>query len=256
MRILVINPNTSTEMTEAIDTIAKKYARADTEIETVCSREGPRSIESAYERDLVAQGVLERVMEGNERKVDAIIIACYGDPHIYSAREISEVPVFGIAESSMHVACLLGYKFSIVTIREQSRPRLEELVKRIGLESKCASIRTTTMSPLDLQKDPGVTLKVLTEAARAAIEEDGAEVICLGCAGMAGFDKQMEEELQVPVLDGIVCAVKVAEVVFDYQLKQSKIKAFKKPGPKDFLGMERFRIVDEQDVFGFWGKRN
>jgi allantoin racemase len=244
MRILVINPNTSVEMTGAIDTISKKYARADTQIETVCSQEGPRSIESAYERDLVAQGVLGRVIEGNKRKFDAIVIACYGDPYLYSAREISEVPVLGIAESSMHVACLLGYKFSIVTIREQSRPRLEELVKRIGLESKCSSIRTTSMSPLDLQKDPAVTLKVLTEAARAAIKEDGAEVICLGCAGMAGFDKQMEEALQVPVLDGIICAVKLAEALFDYKLKQSKVKAFRKPEPKEFLGMARFRIVD------------
>ncbi len=94
MRILVINPNTSVEMTAGIDAIAKKYARADTEIETVCPKKGPRSIESAYEEDLVAEGVLERVIEGNEKKFDAIIIACYGDPHLHSAREISEVPVF------------------------------------------------------------------------------------------------------------------------------------------------------------------
>jgi allantoin racemase len=239
MRILVINPNTSVEMTDAIDAIAKKYARPDTQIETVCSKEGPGAIESAYESALVAQGVLERVIEGNKSKFDALIIACYGDPHIYGAREISEVPVFGIAESSMHIACLLGYKFSIVTIREQSRPRLEELVKRIGLESKCASIRTTTMSPLDLQKDP-TTVKVLIEAARAAIEEDGAEVICLGCAGMAGFDKQMEKALGVPVLDGVACAVKLAETVFEYKLKLSKVKAFRKPEPKEYFGMERF----------------
>lgn len=242
MRILVINPNTSVEMTAGIDAIAKKYARADTEIETVCPKEGPRSIESAYEEDLVAEGVLQRVIEGNEKKFDAIIIACYGDPHLHSAREISEVPVFGIAESSMHMACLLGYKFSIVTVLERARPIFEELVKRVGLEAKCASIRTTPLSVLDIEKDPSVAIKVLTEAGRAAIREDGAEVICLGCAGMAGLDKPMEEELGVPVLDGVVCAVKMAEVVFDYNLKHSKVKAFKRPEPKEFVGMERFVV--------------
>jgi len=241
MKILVINPNTSVEMTAGIDSTAKKYARADTEIETVCSKEGPRSIESVYETDLSAQAVLERVIEGNEKKFDAIIIACYGDPHLHSAREISEIPVFGIAESSMHMACLLGYKFSIVTILERARPMAEELVKRVGLESKCASIRTTRLSVLDIEKDPTVTIKVLTEAGQVAISEDGAEVICLGCAGMAGLDKPMEQELGVPVLDGVVCAVKMAEAAFDYKLKQSKVKAFKRPEPKEYVGMERFR---------------
>ena len=242
MKILVINPNTSVEMTAGIDSTAKKYARADTEIETVCSKEGPRSIESVYETDLSAQAVLERVIEGNEKKFDAIIIACYGDPHLHSAREISEIPVFGIAESSMHMACLLGYKFSIVTILERARPMAEELVKRVGLESKCASIRTTRLSVLDIEKDPTVTIKVLTEAGQVAISEDGAEVICLGCAGMAGLDKPMEQELGVPVLDGVVCAVKMAEAAFDYKLKQSKVKAFKRPEPKEYVGMERFRV--------------
>ena len=243
MRILVINPNTSVEMTNGIDSSAKKYARPDTEIETVCPKEGPRSIESAYEGDLVAGGVLERVIEGNEKKFDAIIIACYGDPHLHSAREISEVPVYGIAESSMHMACLLGYKFSIVSVLERMRPILEELVMRNGLTSRCASIRIVEIPVLDIEKDPSATMKALADASKAAIKEDGAEVICLGCAGMTELDKPMEQELGVPVLDGVVCAVKIAEAAFDYRLKLSKIKAFKKPAPKEFVGQEQFRIV-------------
>jgi len=243
MRILVINPNTSVEMTSGIDSSARKYARPDTEIETVCPKKGPRSIESAYEEDLVSEGLLERVIEGNEKKFDAIIIACYGDPHLHSAREISEVPVYGIAESSMHMACMLGYKFSIVSVLERMRPILEELVTRVGLNSRCASIRIVEISVLDIEKDPSITIEALTEASKVAIKEDGAEAICLGCAGMVGLDKPMEKELGVPVLDGVVCAVKMAEAAFDYGLKLSKIKAFKKPGPKEFVGLERFRIV-------------
>lgn len=242
MKILVVNPNTSVEMTAGIDEIAKKHALPDTRIVTVCSAEGPRSIESAYEESLVAQQVLARVIEGNEQGFDAIVIACFGDPHLQSAREISAVPVYGIAESAMHMACLFGYKFSIVTVLERARPIFEELVKRTGLMEKCASIRTTSLSVLDLEKDPGVTLRVLTEAGRAAIAEDGAEVICLGCAGMAGLDKPMEEQLGVPVLDGVVCAVKMAEAAHGYGLKLSKVKAYRRPDSKEFVGMRRFVI--------------
>jgi len=243
MKILVINPNTSKEMTNGIHISAKKYARPDTEIDTVCPEEGPRSIESAYEETLAGQGVLERVIEGNKKKFDAIVIACYGDPHLHSAREISEVPVYGIAASSMHIACMLGFKFSIVSVLERMRPILEELVERVGLKSRCASVRIVEIPVLDIEKDPTITFKALTEASKTAIEEDGAEAICLGCAGMTGLDKPMEQELGVPVLDGVVCAVKMAEASFDYGLKLSKIKAYKRPSPKEFDGLEQFRIV-------------
>lgn len=240
MKILVINPNTSDDMTAEIDRIAKKYARSGTHIQTVRSHEGPRSIESAYEESLVALPILERIIEANEKKFDAAVIACFGDPHLQSAREISDIPVYGIAEAAMHMACLLGYRFSIVTVLERARPIFEELVKRVGLEGRCASIRTTSLSVLDIEKDSGAALRLLTAAGRKAIDEDGAEVICLGCAGMAGLDKPMEESLGVPVLDGVVCAVKAAEAFHDCGLRQSKVKAFKKPEPKEYVGMQRF----------------
>jgi allantoin racemase len=143
----------------------------------------------------------------------------------------------------MHMACLFGYKFSIVTILERARPVFEELVRRVGLESKCASIRTTTLRVLDIEKDPSITLRILTEAGRAAIIEDGAEVICLGCAGMTGLDKPMEKALGVPVLDGVVCAIKFAEAAYDYKLKHSKVKAYMKPEPKEYVGLVEFAIT-------------
>ncbi len=242
MKIFVINPNTSVEMTAGINQMAVKYAREGTEITTVSPKKGPRTIESSYEESLVAEGVLERVLEANHKDFDAIVIACYGDPHLHSAKEISEIPVFGIAEASMHMACLLGYKFSIVTVLERARPIFEELVKRTGLTEKCASIKTTSLSVAELEKDPGITVQVLIEAASLAIKEDGAEVICLGCAGMYGLDKEIEKSIGVPVLDGVVCAVKMAESAYDYNLKHSKIKAYQKPGPKEFLGMKEFEI--------------
>ncbi|MGI6317959.1 MAG: aspartate/glutamate racemase family protein [Dethiobacteria bacterium] len=236
MKLLIINPNTSDEMTSNIDSIAKKYARKETEIVTVHSRKGPVSIESQFEEAIIAEPLFERIIEGNQNDYDAIIIACYGDPHLYAAREISDIPVLGVAECSMHIASLLGYKFSIVTIIESTRPMLEELIKKNGLESRCASIKTTAFSPTDFEKQSDDVLKVLTEAAKDAVENDGAEVICLGCAGMAGIDKPMSEKLGVPVLDGVACAVKMAETLVDYGVAHSKVKAYSRPRKKEFKG--------------------
>src|SRR5699024_2521353 len=227
-------------MTKAIDKMAKKYKRNDTEINTVCSHKGPRTIESSYEGSLVAEGVLKYVITGNKEDYDAIIIACYSDVHLQSAREISNIPVYGIAESSMHFASILGYKFSIVTVLERSRPLFEKLVISYGLQDRCASISTTSVSVDDLEKDPSITRSILTEAGKKAIKEDGAEVICLGCAGMCELDKPIEKELGVPVLDSVVCAVKFAEAFYDYGLNMSKIKAYKMPIPKEMKNMTEF----------------
>jgi allantoin racemase len=240
MRILVVNPNTSEEMGKGIDIAAKRYANPGTEIVTVCSRIGPLSIESAYEETLAGQGVLERIIEGNKKKFDAIIIACFDDPHLSAARQISEVPVYGIAESAIYMASSLGYKFSIISLLERMLPAVEELVNKIGLNSRCASIKMVEIAALNTKNDQNSTIKALMESARMAIKEDGAEVIILGCAGLTSLDKPMEKELGIPVLDGVVCAVKTAEAIFGYGLKMSKIKAFKKPEPKKFVGLHYF----------------
>ena len=244
MRILIINPNTSDEITEGDDMAAKKYARADTEIKTVGLKEGPRSLESYYEIAVVAPGILERVIEGNEQGFDAIIVACSADSELEAAKNISRVPVYGIGEAAMHMASMFGDRFSIVVPSNDALPIFRQTVRRAGLESKCASIKAAELTVLKLKEEPGAALRELTEAARIAIKEDGAEVICLGCAGMTGLDKPMEEQLNVPVLDGVVCAVKIAEAAFDYKLNQSRANAFKRPAPKEWVGMERFRITD------------
>ena len=232
MRILVINPNTSNEMTKGIDITAKKYAREDTEIISVSNKKGPASIESNYETALASEGVLDWVILANNEKYDAIILACYGDPALEASREISEIPVWGIGETSMHFASMLGRKFSVITDLTREIPWVERDVLRFGLEAKFASARAPGIAVLELQSNFDATLQGLIKESRKAIEEDGAEAICLGCAGMAGYDEAVEKATGVPVLDGVVCAVKFAEAMFDYKKSVSKISAYQKPEPK------------------------
>jgi allantoin racemase len=235
MRILVINPNTSEEMTRDIDREARQYARVDTEIETVCPSWGPRSIEGHYEEELAAVAMLE-VIKDRAAEFDGVVIACYGDPGLAAAREISPVPVVGIAEASMLMACTVAHSFSIVTVLPRVKPLLENTVRLHGLEARCASIRTTPLSVLDCERDPDAAGREIVKAARLAIEEDGAEAICLGCAGMGPLDKFVESEVGVPVLDGVACAVKLVEGLLDYGLATSRVAAYKEPEPKEIVG--------------------
>ena len=188
MRILVINPNTSEEMTRDIGEQARRYARPGTEIEAISPAWGPRSIEGHYEEELAAVAMLQ-TLETRASEFDGVVVACYGDPGLYAAREICPVPVVGIAEASMLMACNVAHTFSIVTVLPRVIPMLHDVVRRVGLESRCASVRGTPLSVLDCERDPSAAGREIVTAARQAIAEDGAEAICLGCAGMGPLDR-------------------------------------------------------------------
>ena len=236
MRILFINPNTSQSFTTKIQTIAKKYASPRTEIRAINPDSGPRSIESVYDELLSSPGTLKAAL--NNLDFDGFVIACYSDhPTVYALREITDKPVLGIAEASMFVACMLGHKFSVVTTNREWEPLLWDAVRHYGMAERCASVRSTGMPVLALESaKPEETYQMILNASRRAIEEDGAEVICLGCAGMAGLDKKLEAELCIPVVDGVVAALKLMEGLVGYGLHTSKRLAYSQPGPKELVG--------------------
>lgn len=238
MRILLINPNTSEEFTKRVQDIATQYASSQTTPRAVNPRSGPRSIESIYDELLSSVGTLECALEHLE-DVDAFVIACYSDhPTIYALREITDKPILGIAEASMYVACMLGYKFSVVTTNEEWEPLLWDAVRRYGLADRCASVRSTRMPVLALESaSPEETYQLIQKTAQQALDEDDAEVICLGCAGMAGLDKRLQQALGVPVLDGIVCALKLLEGFLGYGVSTSKRRVYAFPGFKPIIGL-------------------
>lgn len=237
MRILFINPNTSEEFTERIQKIAQQYALPSTEVVAMNPRSGPRSIESIYDELLSSAGTLELVIAELDN-YDAFVIACYSDhPTVYAVREITDKPVLGIAEATMYIACMLGYKFSIVTTNDEWGPLLWDAVHHYGLTGRCASVRTTGMAVLALESGEQDTYSLILEGAKLAIDQDGAEVICLGCAGMAGMDKQLEAALGIPVIDGVVGALKLLEGLVGYGLRTSKRRAYATPARKEHLNL-------------------
>lgn len=230
MKILVINPNTSEPFNRKLEATAKEYALVSTEVTVISPKSGPKTIEGVFDETVSIPGTME-VFREREKEFDAFILACYSDPLVvYAMRELSTKPVLGIAEASIYTACMLGSRFSIVTTNDRWKPLLYEAVHKYGVGSRCASVRTTGMHVAALEKQGGGNIESLIETeAEAAIKEDGAEVICLGCAGMSGLDKKLQERLGVPVLDGLVCALKLLEGFYQYGITHSKILTYVTP---------------------------
>lgn len=234
MRILVINPNTTQAMTDDIGRVARAAAAAGTEIECVQPASGPRSIEGAADEVLAGYHTLD-VVASTRGRYDAYVIACFGDPALAACREVSQVPVIGIAEAAFHMASLVAFKWSVVTVLPRVKPLLEELVLRNGMKMRCASIRCTPLTVLEIEEDIERTKRMMVDEARTAISTDGAEAILLGCAGLGPLDKWMQDQLGVPVLDGVACAVKLAEGLHQYGVTTSKVAAYKDPEPKELV---------------------
>lgn len=233
MRIYVINPNTSESMTDHIRRELEKIKRPDTELTVVCPEHGPISIESAYDEALAGPPTLELVRKANEEGYHAIVLACFSDPSLDAAKEISDVPIVGIEEATMHVAAMLGHKFSITTSLRNRVPVRDMHTRLRGVDSAYASTLVLDMSVLEMDANPDKAKARILELARKAVQDDGTEVIVLGCAGLAGYAEDVERELGAVVLDPTSVAFKIAEAFADLGLRHSKIGRFAKPRAKE-----------------------
>lgn len=205
MKILVINPNSDGAFTELIGEAARKAASPGTEILCESAPGAPPFIETSRDEALCAPGMMELVSRHGD--ADAFLIACTCDPNLDVLREMTDSPVVGAGESSMLFALPLGARFSVIQTTEGSVQSKRELVRKYGLQDRCSSVR-----PIREHGEEPLEERLL-EAARIARDCDGAEVITLGCAGLAGLDRRLEEALGMPVIDGITAGVRLAEAL-------------------------------------------
>ncbi len=220
MKILIINPNSSPEMTADIDKSAQRYAAGEFEVTTVSTPGAPEYIDT-YQDMAACQSGMIRLLRENMDKYDAFIDACACDPNLDVLKEISTKPVVGIGEASLKMATMLGHSFSVVSTGHRSTPNKYALIRRYGLEEFCASVK----APGEQHAECDAYELYLTTA-RRAIEEDMAEVIVLGCAGLCELVDKLQEELGVPVLDGVVCALIIATGMVKAGLSISKKRRY------------------------------
>ncbi|MDJ0949138.1 MAG: aspartate/glutamate racemase family protein [Alphaproteobacteria bacterium] len=236
MRILVVNPNTTASMTEKIGAAARSVAAPGTEIIAVNPAHGPESIEGYYDEVFSVPGLLEEIAKGEAGGVDGHILACFDDTGLDAARTAATAPVVGICEAALHTAALVAGSFSIVTTLARSVPALESLVQKYGMARQCRRVRASEVPVLALEDpDSDARAEIRAEIARA-VEEDRAEAIVLGCAGMADLTRDLSAEFGLPVIDGVVAAVKLVEGLAALGLKTSKVGGYAAPLPKTYAG--------------------
>lgn len=221
MNILLINPNSDREMTRDIQEKAQAYASVELKVECRRVPDAPSFIET-YEDEIIAAPGMIKLLRENQSRFHAFVVACHCDPNLDVLKEISSKPVVGIGEASMKMATLLGHRFSILSATSRSIPNKEALVRKYHLQEALASIR-----PLGKEENEAQIKDSYLQAARKALNEDGAEVIVLGCAGMTDLDKFLERKTGVPVLDGVVCALVIAAGLARYGVSTSKIRRFR-----------------------------
>lgn len=218
--------------------VLEKYAAPGVGVFVRDTEEGPSSIESSYEEYLSIPNSLREVKRAEREGFDGVIIGCYGDPGLDAAREIVKIPVLGPAESSMHLAAMLGHSFSILTVLDNVVPLLKRIARVSGLDSRLASVRTIATPVLSLGNSRKATLERLIEAGQRTIQQDGADTLILGCMSMAFLElnEDLESRLGVPVVNPALAALKMLESLVSIRLSHSK-KAFPMPPKGELVSM-------------------
>lgn len=226
MKILIINPNSDGNMTGAIRRSAESFMDNRGEVFCLSTPGAPVFIETYGDQARAAAGMIQLVRE-HEKDTDAFVVACHCDPNLDLLKETTGRLVVGIGEASMKMASMLGHRFSVLSMGERSIPGKEALIRKYHLEGLAASVRAPVPEHRNLDIE-----QMFLETARLAVAEDGAEVIVLGCAGLTGMDKRIQEALRVPVLDGVICALILAEGWVRYGIATSKIRRYNFGGEK------------------------
>ncbi len=224
MELLVVNPNSTASMTEAIDRAAKRVARPGTRILTVGSASGPPSIQGYYDGALCLSGMLEQIE--CHGYVDGIVISCFDDTGLDAVRCMVDAPVLGIGQSACYAARMISNKFTVITTLSRSVPVLESNLLRYGITSQCARVRATDIPVLELENMSSAAMETMRRVIEAGIREDQSDAVVLGCAGMADLTLRLSNEFGLPVIDGLSCAVAMAEALVTAGLRTSKVGAY------------------------------
>ena len=236
MKIKLINPNTTSRMTDTMAACARAVAAAGTGIVAATSTMGPPSIESWYDESLALPGLLAEVAGGERDGIDGYVIACFGDPGLFAARELARGPVIGIAEAAMHAASVIAPSFSVVTTLARTTGMAWHLAERYGMKRFCRSVRATEVAVLDLDRPGSAARRLIVDECRRALEEDGADAIVLGCAGMADLGRAIEDAVGAPVVEGVTAALKWVEALVSLRLQTAKRGEYARPLVKRYDG--------------------
>lgn len=233
MRLLIANANTTEAITELCGRAARMAAAPGTEVVPATPRFGPAVISTRAENAIAGHALLDLLAE-HAGRVDAVVLAVSHDTALEAARQIMPCPVLGMTEAACLTALMLGGRFGLVTLGGTETYR--ELIGRHGLSSRLSGLVGVDATPQDAVRDPeGVAAKVL--AAVEGLAAGGADAVVLGGAALAGMDRTLGARAPVPLLDGIACAVKLAEALVALAPGKPRQGSFAAPAGRESVGL-------------------
>ena len=236
MRLLLVNPNTTEEVTTLMWETGRAATSPGVELAAVTARRGLPYISSRAEAQIGGVVALEMLADAGS-DYDAAILAAFGDPGLLGARELFDFPIVGVSEAAMLTACMLGGRFLIVTFTAAMCGWYRDCVTMHGLDSRCAGVVALDrpIGPLhEVRERHGDALIEL--AARESRKRDAAAVILAG-APLSGLAERVREALSAPVVDPIVAAVKQAEALATLRPKKASQGSFRRPASKSSVGL-------------------
>ena len=234
MKLCIINPNTTESMTQTIRRTAKNFCNDTTKLIVTNPTFGPESIEGYYDEVFCIPGLISEIKK--HPAADVYIIACFDDTGLDAARTFTAKPVIGIGEASYHVASLLAGNFSVITTLDVSILPLKHNILKLGLDRLCVNVSSIQIPVLEIEKIDTSSVIRLEQEIERTIEEDRAEAIVLGCAGMSSFTTCLEQKFKLPVIDGVSSAVVLAEGLGKLAKSTSKIGSYGFPRQKKYAG--------------------
>lgn len=211
---------------------AQGAAAADTVIVPATGQGSPASIEGFSDEAMSVPSMLAQIRAAEQAGAQATVVACFDDPGLDAAREVAGGPVLGICQSGIQAAMVVAKRFSIVTTLPRSVPAIEDLVQRYGASGHCRRVRCIDLPVLSIETESQQAFSLLVAEIERARDEDGAEAVVLGCAGMSDLTEALTRATGVVVIDGVVVAVKMAEALVGAGLRTSKANAYAYPRVK------------------------
>jgi Asp/Glu/hydantoin racemase len=234
MRLLLLNPNMTVDMTEAMARVANGVLSPESTLLPVTAETGFPYISSRAEAQVAGAIVLDMIAR-HRAEADAVVIAAFGDPGLLAARELFDLPVVGMAEAAMLSALLLGQRFSFVTFSRHMRPWYEQSVAQAGLQSRFAGVRTPEVRFQSVTSVQEELFDVLRELVQQAADEDGADVVILAGSPLAGLAQRYTDAPAV-LVDPISAAVTQAEALFRLAPRGAHAGSFARPPAKPSVG--------------------
>lgn len=205
MTIVIINPNSTASMTDAMVRVASETVPEKRFIGWT-SEKGPPAIQGAEDGAAATLPLLELVKQADDEGADAIIIGCFDDTGLVEAATRATCPVIGIGQAAYHYAALRNWRFSVVTTLSISVPVIEDNIAMLGVAKHLGRVRASEVPVLALDENPEAATGRIVDEARRAEAEDGVQAVILGCAGMLHVTRAVQAELDVAVLDPVVIA--------------------------------------------------